>query len=153
MKMKLYAIIGSPNARKSSCIRALTGAAVRGFYTMATAHGLVKCFVQIKALQEDGRAPGAFTEEMRQAGAGVAIISLRIRALNRQGHNYPAGIEYLNQFVGVGWDVRPIVVLGLDEQGQEGQALAGFHPHFFQDAANLPTNQTAAQIRRLWEFI
>jgi hypothetical protein len=165
MKVKfmpnVYAILGESNTRKSSTVRALTGAgqlqeAWRVAMTLPPSN--IEVYVQIRSLQEgNGITPMAFTDRITELNKWRAahplkfapvtniLIPLRISAFN----NCPDGTDYLNHFASVGWNIiRPIVVLGA---AALPTAFPAHHP--VPGSATMPANGIASQIRPLWNWL
>ena len=96
----IYLIIGYPDCRKSSTVRALTGAAQRRTFLIATDVGLENFFVQITSLQEAGIMPSDFINEMQRINSTINILSnLWITERIDGSTTYPAAAEYLQQFI------------------------------------------------------
>lgn len=161
MKVKfmpdIYAILGDSNTRKSSTVRALTGAPMQyDTWTVARTPptGNIDVYIEIKALQESDIQPQDFVNKIADLDKFLIkqghhtvnhiLIPLRISAFN----NFPDGIDYLKHFAGTtGWNIQPIVVLGV---ATLPTALAGF-PSL--RPVTMPANGIASQIRPLWNWL
>jgi hypothetical protein len=165
MKVKfmpnVYAILGEADTRKSSTVRALTGAGqLQPGWIVATTLplGNIEVYVQIRSLQEEkGITPKDFINIIGKHNEYRAkqtpkwnpvtniLIPLRISAFN----NCPAGTDYLQHFASVGWNIiRPIVVLGA---AALPTAFPAHHP--IPNSASTPANGIASQIRPLWLWL
>ena len=143
----MYLIMGDRDVRKSSTIRALTGAPRKNVYEVATAEGNIDVFVQLSSLQESEIEPEEFIDEV--GGYLHVLISLWIRQRNEQ---LPDGLTYIRHFLDAGWNIRQVVVLGAEELPYE-LPLAVENVHYIPDAENMPTNQIAHQIREWWQWL
>ena len=144
-----YVIMGDRNTRKSSTIRALTGAFQRGLYRVATQNaGVIDIFVQISALQESGISPQQFIQQVGQNNYQYVLVSLWIS----QGNGQPNGQTYIQYFLYAGWNILAIVVLGTNR-------LPYFlprntpPPRFIPNSQALPANQISSQIRTWWQWL
>jgi hypothetical protein len=145
---EVYAVIGEANTRKSSTVRCLTGVSQRRLVTVMTATGPIDIFVQIQALQEATISPAAFIGSVANANYPRVLVPLRDTGFNGQ----PPGADYIAQFMGAGWPIHQIVVLGA---GNPSHPLPAGTPNanFVPGSANAPVNQTAAQIRGWWGWL
>lgn len=148
----IYVVLGYANCRKSSTVRALTGASRRGMFSIATAAGISDFFVQITSLQEAGIMPATFSQEMRQRNSQNILTSLWITERTYGATTYPAGIEYFREFLAQGWTVRGVSVLGantLPYQLPTGCPV----PNYVVNPAQMANNQIASQIRNWWHWV
>ena len=145
----IYVIMGDRDVKKSSTIRALTGAARETVFEVATEEGNIDVFIKLSSLQESGEEPEEFINEVTDGGYSHVLISLWIRQRNEQ---LPDGLTYIHRFLDAGWNIRQIVVLGAEELPYElPQAVENVH--YIPDAENMPTNQIAHQIREWWRWL
>lgn len=154
MKMvDIFIIMGGRNTKKSATIRALTGVFKRKNYKVAieTRQGnidVINVFVQISSLQESRISPQDFINQIKQNGYLNVLVSLWISSSNGQ----PDGITYIQEFISVGWNIREIVVLGTNSLSDHLPTDAPA-PNFIPNSRDLPANQVASQIRRLWQWL
>ena len=142
----VYVIMGDKNTRKSSTIRALTGVYNKGVYEIAIQGGqVIDVFVQISSLQESGISPQEFIKETKNYQH--ILLSLWILS----GNGQPDGLTYIQDFINAGWDIREIVVLGMNNLPYNLPTNAP-KPKYIQNSINLPANQIASQIRNWWKW-
>ena len=149
---EIFLVIGHQNCRKSSTVRALTGAAQRGIYSIATNVGVFEFFVQIQSLQEIPTLPSLFIQEMETHPENPVKIltSLWIDENVRSG--CPAGEEYLRLFIAHGWRVQGIIVLGAT--GLQNHLPLGYpQPIFIPNPTRMANNQIAAQAKNAWNWV
>jgi hypothetical protein len=144
----IFIIIGEDNTRKSSTIRALTGASKRNVYQVATINQHIQIFVQISALQEQGKSPQQFMNEITQMSCPNVLLSLRINAVGRQ----PNSLTYIQNFLGANWCIREIVVLGTNQLPYN---LPNNLPtiNYIPNARNMTNNEIASKIRQWWQWL
>jgi len=146
----LYIIMGDRNVRKSSTIRALTGAYNKGVYKIAIKSGqVIDVFVQISSLQESKISPEDFIKEVNSEKYKHVLLSLWISPGNEQ----KSGLDYINEFIKEKeWSIKEIVVLGMNESEKNNLGLPTNvpTPNFIQNSGSLPANQIASQIRNWW---
>lgn len=146
--MEIFVCVGESNARKSSVIRALTGAnyatesSVRKNWDLEINGRLERTFVLTSAMQEAKVRPQTIIAQIRKSDATHAIIALRLRAAKGMGdHN-----TYLKEFHSAGWKVQ---VAWFGAAGNSNHVTSEIHlPNTIQD----PTNVTAAKLRRRWKI-
>ena len=169
MKVKfmpdVYALFGDSNTRKSSTVRALTGAAqLQEAWRVATTlpPSNIEVYIQIRSLQEGnpGITPKAFTDKitslnkwrathpLKYAPVTNILIPLRISAFN----NCPDGAVYLQHFALHGWIIRQIVVLGTTTLLPPLHAGAPT-PNPIPNSTTIPVNQIASLIRGWWNWL
>jgi hypothetical protein len=144
----VYAILGDNNTRKSSTVRALTGATQFGVRTAATLAGNIDVYVQVSSLQESRVLPLDFIAAMTAAGHTNILATLWVSPLN----NFPAGTDYLREFANAGWIINQIVVLGATP------LLPPLHigaptPNLIPHSATMPANQIASLVRGWWNWL
>ena len=144
----VFIIMGDRNTRKSATIRALTGAFRKGEYQVATHIINMDVFVQISSLQESGISTQDFIREANQNSCINVLVSLWIH----QGNGQPNGLTYIQDFLNAGWNLRDIVVLGINNLPYN-LPTGSSNPNFIPNSQNLPANQIASQIRGWWQWI
>ena len=148
----VYAILGDSNSRKSSTVRALTGASQYGHWSLTTLAGnLPDFYVQVSSLQEKGISPQDFIAKITAIGRQNILVTLWISQRITPTATYPAGTDYLRAFAGAGWIIQQIVVLGTTP-------LPPLHagaptPNLIQRSATMPANQIASLIRGWWNWL
>jgi hypothetical protein len=165
MKVKfmpnVYAILGDSNTRKSSTVRALTGAPMQhNPWSVATTPptGNIEVYVQIKALQEDNINEEQFVGKIAEVDQyhnklGLRpvhniLIPLRISAVN----GFHDGTVYLQYFAQAGWNIHQIVVLGTTTLLSPLPAGAPA-PNQIPYSTTMPANQIASYIRGWWGWL
>lgn len=141
---RVYVLVGEDNTRKSSIIRALTGARIRDQYRILTTSGTIDAYVEVVALQERPISPQDF---MNQVGHNQNIlIPLRIQATN----NCPGWIDYLNAFLSNSWTISQIVAL--ETTPFQGLPQSFPLPLYIPSSGSrqIPINQLASQVRNHW---
>jgi hypothetical protein len=142
--VEVYAILGDANARKSSTVRALTGAAQRALRTVATNAGNIDIFVQISSLQESTISPADFIQEITNLGCRYVLVTLWIQS--RQ--IFPSGQDYLQKFTAAGWTIQQLVVLGAPQLPPLPSGTPT--PNLLPQSEETPANQIASRIRTWW---
>jgi len=147
----IFIIAGNASTRKSSTIRALTGASQRTIRQVETLHGVIDIFVQISSLQESNVSPQEFIDIIADHNCGYVLLSLWVT--NPQNINQqPDSLTYIQEFQNVGWNIRGIVVLGdasLPYVLPQNIPI----PTFIPNSRNLPNNAIASQIRHAWQWL
>ncbi len=147
----IYIIIGGKNTRKSSTIRALTGAHSKGIYQIKTANNVLDTYVQISSLQESKITPQDFIKTINSSNANHVILSLWINASKKYVNQHPHGVNYIDEFIKAGWEIKQITVLGAANLPNLPNNAP--HPNYIQNAQNMPSNQIASQIRSIWNWL
>ena len=150
----VYAILGVSNTRKSATVHALTGVWKRQFaWNVATTTGNIDVYVQIQALQEAKISAPDFVKiisdraKRRKSPVSDILIPLRISAFNK----CPDGAVYLQHFISVGWNIMPIVVLGVAVL--PAGLPAGVRTLLIPGSASMAANGIASQIRPFWNWL
>jgi len=145
---RVFVILGESRSRKSTTIRALTGAFQRGPWQVATQDGNVNIFAQISALQEANISPEEFVQTINATENGPdVLVTLRLRASRAN----PDAFGYIERFEQEGWDVVAIVLLGRAPQESSNRLSEISHEFFaIPDSIELPSNWIAHQIRERW---
>ena len=149
--MDVYIIMGDPNTKKSATVRALTGIYNKNVWEIETVGGSAfRMFIQVSSLQESGILPGDFVTSIGSiSGITAVLVTLWI---DRNPYNgCPDGRTYISQFLGAGWTIREIVVLG---RGSLPYSLpAGSPPPLHISNISRPANAIAHDIRNRWEWL
>jgi hypothetical protein len=144
--VRVYAVIGRANSRKTSTIRALTGAGTtqKRWSVLYLTHGPARTYVHPRALQEGDvfESPHEFIERVSEVPVEHVIVALRERAGER-----PSAVAYLEAFRGAGWNIAGYAVLGSDT------LLPGFDRGIIiHQSRNTPSNEIAARLREEWRI-
>lgn len=145
-----YVLFGEANTRKSSTARALTGVGRRKTVHVAVRGRVLDVFVQVSALQESSISPLQFINEMLAEGISHVLVTLRIRQMQKRGHVFPSGVDYLRAFRTAGWRIRKVVALGT-------AVLPGMVPGiplplFVPNSRTTPVNLISTRIRKAWAW-
>jgi len=141
-------VVGRTNTRKTSTIRALTGAGrPQPIWYIAYTAGIMRTYVHPPALQEVGIAAANFIAAVQSAGVDHVIVALRQNQTIKKGIPYNDAATYLADFVRAGWVLNPPFPLILGN-GIVPPTLApyGTIPIF----SGIPANQIAARARTVW---
>lgn len=144
--VEAYVMLGNHNVRKSSSVRALTGAGSRGQRTVATNAGNIDVWTEIRALQENSITSSQFITTVTNSGVKYTLFPLRIDQLGQ----FQRGASYIQDFIAAGWMIRDIVVLGAAAQGLPAGTP---NPNFIPQSPVTPANRIAAQIRAWWAWV
>jgi hypothetical protein len=145
---EVFIIMGHRDSRKSATIRALTGALFRKQYDIATATNIIRCFVQIRALQEDNISPKKFIADMNSLNVNNILLSLKIKGTRRQNVK---GIDYINVFIKEGWTIGHLVILNADNISSVPRGCP--QPLFIPNSVTTPANKIASQVRKSWQWL
>jgi hypothetical protein len=150
--VEAYVILGNADVRKSSTVRALTGAGMHGQREVATNAGNINVWIEIRALQEIPVLSSEFIRTVNSSRLQYTLFPLRIDEVRHQHQTYPQGVEYIRIFIAAaGWTIRDIFVLGAAEI--DGLPSAAPNPTFIPQSGVTPANQIAAQIRGQWAWL
>ncbi|NIA11973.1 MAG: hypothetical protein GWP10_20195 [Nitrospiraceae bacterium] len=144
-----FIIMGNENSRKSSTIRALTGAYNKGIYKVATRSGNINIFVQISSLQESKLSPTEFINSIKNQEVQNVLVPLWISEKN---NNFPSGCNYIHDFQGANWNIKGRVVLGTRNLPCELPTNV-IQPEFIPNSTILPANEIASKIRNWWNWL
>lgn len=128
-KVNFYILIGSPNSRKSSVIKCLTGVGNvpkiyskkkhKKYHIKTTSSELMDFHIETSALQEKPILPEKFIKTVEQileeTGCSNFLFPLRINGLKNTGVNYPDAQRYLNKFLAVNIKISKCELLGESE--------------------------------------
>lgn len=147
MKKKLYIIIGKSNSHKSSVTRCLSGCTVsRGNWDIQLLNGYKEKFhVFISSPQERnniGIDVNQFVEELFATNEPNILLTLQSMSSTEQ----PNGEVYLQAIINNQFDIQTIACF---DQNANTLNL----PVNQYNTRNIPTNQTAAEVRTLWGII
>jgi hypothetical protein len=145
-------IMGQGDSRKSSTIRALTGAFQRGCYDIATNENIIKVYVQIRALQEAEIESKDFISDINSKKFINVILSLRIESLIINGREFLDGKTYIRDFINANWDIRNIFVLGRKKLPYDLPSQCPV-PKFFPKSETTPANKIASDIRGILNWL
>ena len=148
---EFFAIIGYPNCRKSSTVRALTGAWERRHLMIATQGGTFEFFVQITSLQEAHISAQTFITEMQNTNTRRILAPLWVDSLTVGATTYDNAQIYLRDFLAAGWTISGVAVLSM---GVPYQLPAGCpNPNYVHNPTHLATNEIASRIRNWWGWL
>jgi hypothetical protein len=153
--VEVWAVVGDADTGKSSTIRALTGVSRNqvhwGVCFLIGGEGeMIDTLVHPGGLQEAGKMPEEFIDEVIAAGVDRIIVALRYNKKRWKSKNCPNAAAYFTAFNQSGWRIRGYAVLGgrpTLPQFPEGipfEASTLSHP-----ASNL----IAATLRPLWNIV
>ncbi|MGB2841412.1 MAG: hypothetical protein WBC40_02860, partial [Halobacteriota archaeon] len=106
---------------------------------------VIKVFVQIRALQEDGISPEEFIKE--HDCDEYILLCLRIKG----GHRNPDGLKYIEKFRSHGWNIKDICVLGKELRDLPLPHDISAYP--IKDSKSMPANEIAYEIRERWGWL
>ncbi|MBY7832885.1 hypothetical protein KW463_08540 [Vibrio fluvialis] len=154
---KLHIVIGDSNTRKSSLIRALTGAGQgqsRKDLEVEKSNGSIAIInVMQSALQENYKPqlPQEYINFVKQYHTDEFLFSLRVTKVIANGVTYPDAVDYINQFKKAGFLIASVALLGRSAN-QLTLAQCGnvaLQPH----SQNVPTNKNASKVRQSWGWV
>jgi len=152
----LMAVIGEANTRKSSTIRALTGAGKsrQSNWNVTYTNGMHSTYVQLHGLQEAGRTEHQFITDVQKAGANYVITALRARGRMHGTTFFNDAATYLVAFQNAGWTILPIAELVCIGRQPES-TLATYNSRLppIHAANTLAANQIAHQLRASWGIL
>ncbi|EOV9410012.1 hypothetical protein ACN5W3_004467 [Vibrio parahaemolyticus] len=154
---KLHIVIGDSDTRKSSLIRALTGAGQgqsRKDLDVVKTNGAVSTIhVMQSALQENYKPqlPQEYIDFVNQHSTDEFLFSLRVTKVFANGIIYPDAVDYIRQFKQAGLSISSVALLGPSANSlnlsQCGNIVQQPQSH------TTPTNQTASQVRQGWHWV
>ena len=149
MMPNLYIIIGEGNTKKSSIIRALSGAYDKGNYKIEDADGKILNFqIFIRSLQEAKISIEDFFKKVPKEVENV-LLALRIEKIN----GFPCGIGYITAFLNQDhYRIKQLVVLGTNALDNIPKKCPP--PIYFPESGNrdIPSNRFANKIREIWRW-
>ena len=143
--MDMYLVIGNPNTRRASLIRALTGCFNRSVRDIELLSGkaVLKVYARVGSLQETRTRPEDFIAEVAATRCSAVLCCIAPNASPSSPALYPSALAYVERFLQEGWAVQAIAALGQNSGGLRNQALAQF-----PQAGVAPINVTAAAVRK-----
>ncbi len=143
--MDAYIVIGNPNTRKASLLRALTGCFNRSLRDIELASGktVLRLYARVGALQDTRTTAADFAQEVARQRCDAVLCCLAPGASLSDPQQHPGAAAYLDQFLALGWRVQAIAVLGQNAGGVRSPRLAPF-----PQAGTAPINVTAQAVRR-----
>jgi hypothetical protein len=144
---QVFIVVGNSKSRKSSTIRALTGAGHPKVLQVRQNNGdILDIYIHPASLQEDKKTPEEFIQKVNESyHAANVLVALRLNASNNG--NFPNALGYINRFL-EDWNVFRIVLLGLGELRLTHELQPGFF--HIQNPQDLPANEIAHVIRDRW---
>lgn len=147
--MDAYLIVGEPNARKSSVLRALTGCANRSVRDIRLASGLdVEMYARVSSLQESKTTPAQFINEASTKGPQTVVFCLWPFANPLPAAKCPDADGYIAAFQRAGWNLIACAVLGHTTYRPTMQRV-----RHFPAATGDPINVTAAAVRSHFRWL
>lgn len=156
--MNAYVLIGSPNTRKSSICRALTGCFAGNIREIRTQNGkTLRLYVRVTALQETKTSPADYIEEAKEKAVRHVLFSLWPHQRLDDPAQFPDAQGYLEYFVKHGWQVSSIAILGQSSAHLDPDAIGidklVNHPRSFPNTFIDPVNLSAAGIRKHFGWV
>jgi hypothetical protein len=142
-----YIVIGNPNTRKSSLVRALTGCfnrSVRDILPDSGKHAL-RVYARTGALQETRTGIDDFIAEAARSRCSTVLCCLWPSAHPQVPADCPDAQAYLEGFRGAGWNIVAVAVLGQNGGGVRSPRLRPF-----PQAPTDPINATARAVRHFF---
>lgn len=142
----VWVVVGKGNMRKSSTIRALTGAfGERPRWSMAYVKGgNIDTYVCAQSPQEIGYMPPAFIKRVKKFKVNKLIVALRDQGKGK----FPDANTYLAAFKAAGWNIKGGAFLG-SCMSTLPQRLA----LEFANPTNIPCNKIASDLRKKWRIL
>lgn len=142
--MDAYLIVGNPNTRKSSLVRALTGAFNRSLRDIQPADGrrALRLYARAGSLQDTRTGPDDFVDEVARQRCDALLCCLLPAAHPHAPDDWPAAAAYVERFERAGWRIAAIAVLGQERGGLRSPRLRQF-----PQSGTAPINVTAAAVR------
>jgi hypothetical protein len=139
-----YIVIGNPNTRKSSLVRALTGCFNRSVRDILPEHGRhpMRLYARAGALQETRTGIDDFIAEAGRLRCSAVLCCLWPSAHPMLPQAWPHAAAYLERFEAAGWRIAAIAVLG-----QNGGEVRSPVLRQFPQASTDPINATARAVR------
>ena len=144
---RVFIVVGHSGSRKSSTIRALTGAChPKVLQVRRNNSEVLDIYVHPASLQEDNIRPEEFIHKVNESdNTADILVALRLNASNNG--NFPDALGYINQFP-EDWSVFQIVLLGLGELNLSPELRQVFF--HIGNPQDIPTNEIAHLIRSRW---
>lgn len=151
----LHIIIGDANTRKSSLLRCLSGVGsgnASRYIQVAEASGsVITVFCMLSALQENykPKLPAEFVAYIKALNPKPTDVAITLR-VSATGH-CPSFGAYLQAFANACWPVANVALLGASACAQHASIAAG-NVSSVPQSMNQPTNLTASQVRKVWQW-
>lgn len=142
--MEAYLVVGNPHTRKSTLVRALTGAFNRSLRDIQPLSGRppLRLYARVGSLQDRLTTPDDFVAEVGRLRCDALLCCLLPAAHPHAPTELPAAAAYVARFERAGWHVAAIAVLGQERGGLRSPWLRQF-----PQAGTAPINVTAAAVR------
>jgi hypothetical protein len=151
----LHIIIGDANTRKSSLLRCLTGVGSGNsnrYIEVSEASGkVITVYCMLSALQENYKpqCPAEFIDYVKALNPRPSDIAFTLHVSSRGV--YPAFSAYFQAFTQAGWSIASIALLGSSACAQQGN-ISATRVCAVANSTQQPTNQTATQVRKVWQW-
>ena len=156
MKKKIYIITGSPDIRKSSVVRALTG--IRDTKTFqiqfekvskpVSTHVMVTSPNELSISRyRNGMTPHQLIDYLNNLDENEAAVILPLRSI-RTKFNLPVASEYIQSLVNAGFEIAEVAMFN------EAITLPnGVNGTVLMSNQNIPSNLTASRLRKIWGIV
>lgn len=152
--VNLFIIIGDDNSRKSSTIRALTGAFRSKRYDIQIKDkGVLDFYIQISALQEAHKLANKLIADIKEYGCHNVILPLRIDPVNYNGLKYPNAEQYIDQLLKEKWAIKTVLFIKERFNDQLRRRFSNYADKVINDTEKTPSNKLASILRREWNWI
>jgi hypothetical protein len=143
---RVFIVVGHEASRKSSTIRALTGAGSgrKVLQVKMSNNNISNIFVCHASLQEIPITPENFIAEVEKIENNPDVL-VALRANASQNPEFPNADEYISHFVQAGWQIAGISCLYRDEN--RTFSIIGFEPIEIFNSILTPANEIAHIIR------
>ncbi|MHA3081533.1 hypothetical protein [Acinetobacter sp. ANC 5502] len=154
---KLHIVIGESNMRKSSLIRALSGAGQgnsrKDLDIEVGIEIISKVYVIQSALQESykPKSPRDIINFINSSCINEFLFPLRMNSVTASGILYPAAQIYIHAFIQAGFIIENVALLGLSHNGLQIPSTTKIAT--ILNSNLIPTNRIAADVRNIWHWI
>ncbi len=130
---QVFIVIGKSGSRKSSTIRALTGAGSgQKVLQIRTSHNeTINVFVCNTSLQEDKITPENFVQEVEKHQEKPDYILVALRDKASRNLKYPNADGYISYFRNTGWEI-----IGTEHLQMEPKIPANYTAHRIRERLN-----------------
>lgn len=148
---RVFIVVGHSESRKSSTIRALTGASKpRVVQVRPTNNESFDIFVFHASLQEKGIAPDDFVAQVEKLADNPDVL-VAVRTKPSRNQRLPDGQGYALRFEQAGWQIAGVATL---HGGPFGPLTDNApQPIPIPDSQNMPVNEIANTIRGVWNWL
>ncbi len=153
MIKKIYVIAGAPHSRKSTTIRALTGAYQLSRFELAFAEGNERALILTTSPNEVestefpiGINPNQLIDMIKNESE-IDCVILTLRSVNAL-HNLPLANGYILALLHAGFEIATVVMYNT-----EIEIPSGVEAVLIQNTADTPSNALANEIRQIWSLI